>query len=231
MSLEPSHPEFLLTFAHDLRQSLRTVVMQTQRIQRMGDGDVSDAVKARLDEIVAAARRQEELIASVVEFDQAGQEGGEDTLTPIPFKLAIQTACMKVEAYRKQCADSTIRFEHRAGPGCSVPSTFARVVEKVLHNALKFRERGLPAEIGIETDSGGVVRIVDAGLGIEPRYRETVFEPFRRLHAASEYPGCGLGLAICRRLMTAMGGEIAIEDPGPERGVAVRIRVPVSPVD
>ena len=219
--------DLILTFAHDLRQPLRTIVMQAQRIQRQA-GSLSDETNARLNEIVAAARGQEELIASFVEYDQAGRQGLESTRL-LPLKVVVQTACMKVESYRKQCG-GVIRFEHEAAPAVQVPPTISRVVEKVLHNAMKFRRRGCRPEAHIEArdENHGVLllRIVDAGLGIEPEYRETVFEPFRRLHPASEFPGSGMGLTICRRLTTALGGEISVENPGPERGVAVRISIP-----
>ena len=113
--------DLIVTFAHDLRQPLRTIMMQAQRIQRQGGEGVSGETNTRLDQIVAAARAQEELIASVVEYDQAGQQsGGFESARLLPIKVVIQTACMKVENYRRQC-DGVIRFEHAPGhPGSGV---------------------------------------------------------------------------------------------------------------
>ena len=203
----------ILTFAHDLRVPLRSIVMTTQRIQRRPE-ELSAEIKTKLEEILVAARKQEELIAAVVEYDQSLHPGLSGD-TPLALRLAIQTACMKVDAYR-QARGASVTFDSEALPRVMVPSGISRVVEKVLHNSLKFQLADTTPVVRVEAsqDADGriTIRVHDNGIGIESAYRMSVFEPFKRLNSAVDYPGSGLGLSICRRLLESIRGTIRIED-------------------
>jgi signal transduction histidine kinase len=214
-------------FAHDLREPLRSIVMQAQRIQRQTE-PVSEETRGKLDEIIAAAKRQEQLIAAMLEYDQAGEEGAAAWEMTLPLPVAIQGACRKLEKYREQCGGS-VAFDAALTPAAPGPAWLAKVVEKVLHNALRFHRSGAAPVVRIEGEWNGeeiVVRVVDRGIGIEAKYRESIFTPFRRLHAVHEYPGSGLSLATCRRLLGAAGGRIEVEDGGEE--TVFRIHLPVA---
>jgi signal transduction histidine kinase len=218
----------LMTFAHDLRQPLRSIIMATQRIQRKPQ-ELTGDTRAKLDEIIAAVRKQEELIAAVVEYDQALQSGL-DADTRLALRLVIQTACMKVDAYR-QARKGAIRFEPDAVPKVYAPSGLARVLEKILHNSLKFHPADAIPQVEMEVadnDSPGMlaIRIMDNGLGIDKEYRDAVFQPFKRLNPASEYPGSGMGLATCRRLMDSIRGSVSFEDHNRDKGSAIVVRFP-----
>lgn len=221
--------EFLMAFAHDLRQPLRSILMVTQRLQR-GSGELSPEMRTRLDEIGAAARRQDELIAGAVEYEQALQAPASGEIS-LALRLAIQTACMKVEAFR-HARKGLIHFDAHQVPQVFAPSGLARLLEKVLHNSLKFQLDGASPVIEItatEVEGGMVeVRVSDNGLGIQSQYRESVFKPFERLNAASDFPGSGLGLSICKRLADNMKGTIRFEDSKAEQGVALVLRFPTS---
>lgn len=225
MPTESDTSALLLTFAHDLRVPLRSIVMTAQRIQRRPE-EFSAETRSKLDEILAAARRQEELIAAVVEYDQALQPGLASD-TPLALRLAIQTACMKVDAYRQAC-QGTVAYDADAVPKVLVPSGISRVIEKILHNSLKFHSAGSPPVVHVdvsEDSTGGItITVQDQGIGIEPVYREAIFQPFRRLNPASEYPGSGLGLSICQRLVESVGGTIRVGDL--DEGLSMVIRIP-----
>ena len=218
----------IIAFAHDLRQPLRAIMMHAQRIQRQ-DSQLSAETRAKLEEILAAGRRQEELIASVVEYDEALRNGLSKEAR-MPLRLAIQTACMKVEAYRK-LQNGIVRFDPAAGPEVVSPSAIAKVFEKILHNALKFHPKGVDPVVEVEVTPGTSgstgIRITDNGLGIEPQYRSTVFEPFRRLNPAGEYSGSGMGLSTCRRLLESINGSILIEDHPHSQGSTIVVSLPL----
>lgn len=202
----------LLPFVHDLRQPLRAIVAAVQRIQRQ-QGPLSDEMKAQLSEIMGAATRQDYLIGSAVEYHSASETGLMEMGPRLPLMLAIQTACLKVEAFRRE-KGGTIRLPDHPTPAAA-PAGLARVLEKVLHNALKFHPPGSSPEVGIELSDHGAefveIRITDNGVGIAPEYRESVLRPFSRLHPPSEFTGAGLGLSICARLLDTAGGGISIE--------------------
>jgi signal transduction histidine kinase len=215
------------TLAHDLLQPLRAIVVNVQQIQR-SDELHSSETKVRLDAVLAAARDQEELIAGIVEFDSATQENWTDD-DGGPLSLSIQAACLKLDAYRK-LRNGKIDIA-KPLPVAAVPSAIARVLEKVMHNSLKFGGADLAPVVGIEAweeQPGHIaIRVTDNGLGVELKYRRLVFQPFSRLNAKSSYPGAGLGLAICLRLMECIGGTIAFEDPAGTTGSNVVIRFPL----
>ncbi len=210
--------ELIPTFAHDLRASLRAIMVATQRAQRQR-GELSEETRTRLDEIVAAARRQEDLIAAFVEYDQASLAGD----SPLDLGLVIQNAAMKIDSFR-QCCNGLITVNSGV-PKVRVPSGLSRVIEKVLHNGLKFQPAGGQPVVHVKTaqPAGDVIAIVieDNGIGIEPAYREVILEPFKRLHSSADYPGNGLGLATCRRLLDSIGGTLCIDDAGVTITVAI----------
>lgn len=218
----------LAKLAHDLRQPLRSILLSVQRIQRQDSG-ISPETGSRLEDIISATRRQDEILTSIVEYDAAAQEGlSNDQWIGLP--LAIQTACLKIELYRKQ-VNGSIRLP--ASPSrATAPSGFPKVLEKVLHNALKFHPKGASPEVEIDViedePDWTTVRVADNGVGIEIEYRESIFEPFFRLHPASEYPGSGMGLCIAVRLMGSIGGSIRVVEPAGPRGSSIAIRFPVA---
>ena len=204
--------ELILTFAHDLRSCLRSIVVAAQRVERE-PGELSVASRARLEEVLAAARRQEELIAAVVEYDQANLAGD----PPLALRLIIQTACMKVDAYR-QARGGVITFDSKAIPKVLAASGMSRVLEKILHNSLKFQTADahplVRLDLSKDDDGRITISVRDNGIGIEPAYWELVLEPFKRLNPASQFAGSGMGLAICKRLLESIGGAIRIDGGG-----------------
>jgi signal transduction histidine kinase len=81
-------------------------------------------------------------------------------------------------------------------------------------------------EVQVSEANSGLteIRVSDQGLGVEPQHREMVFGPFKRLNPLSEFPGSGLGLSTCRRLVESIGGTIRFEDC--EKGAVVVVRFP-----
>jgi light-regulated signal transduction histidine kinase (bacteriophytochrome) len=99
--------------------------------------------------------------------------------------------------------------------------------EMLLGNSIRFRRPGEPARIRVScsaSDGDWVFQVEDEGIGIEPNYHQTVFQPFRRLHG-KEYPGAGMGLTTARLIVGLHSGRIWIE-PGRPVGTAVKFTVP-----
>jgi len=93
-----------------------------------------------------------------------------------------------------------------------------RLFQNLISNALKYRKRNEPPKVYVGAQQQGqewVISIRDNGIGFDPKYANTIFGPFKRLHTAEEYPGTGVGLAICRRIVQSFGGRIWAESqPG-----------------
>lgn len=219
---------FVQTLTHDLRQPLRHIMLLTQRLQQSGGGGGPE-LEHTLNGILAAARLQEELIGAVLEYDLAICHGiGTETL--IPLRIVIQSACDRLDGFRSTHG-GTLTFDGSAAPQVRVPTGIGKAIECVLHNALKFHARDAVPEVSVDAriDAGEQVeiRVSDHGVGIEPRYRQSVTRAFSRLHPSSEYQGNGLGLSICEALLASIGGSLTIDDTAYGEGIAVTLRFPL----
>ena len=111
-------------------------------------------------------------------------------------------------------------------------SQFARLMLNIVSNAIKYRKPDQIAEVKIVTDrvEDNAVRlaIIDNGIGFEAKYADEIFEPFRRLHTKIQYPGTGIGLAICKSIVDRHGWKISIESR-PGEGAKFFITFPIVP--
>ena len=103
----------------------------------------------------------------------------------------------------------------------------AQVFQNLIGNAIKFR-RTEPPLISVQAekaDQHWLFRVQDNGIGIAPEYEEKIFVVFQRLHARTEYPGNGIGLAICKKIIEHNGGKIWVE-PQPGAGSSFKFTMP-----
>lgn len=215
--LEESHGElerFNFAASHDLREPLRMIVNFSQMLQqRYSDQLDSDGRKA-LNVCMTSAQHMQTLLDALVSFANT-----RDDLSQIEtFKPAEM-----IERAQQRLADEIERTRasitlHELPPSLRAnPARFSRVFRKLFANALKFSGDAAPQiEVSASPfEAGWLFTVSDTGIGMRPDYCEQIFEPFKKLHPTSEYPGTGMGLAICRRIVTSAGGRIwAVSRPG-----------------
>jgi two-component system, chemotaxis family, sensor kinase Cph1 len=105
-----------------------------------------------------------------------------------------------------------------------------RLFQNLVGNALKYRKPGVVPTIHISSEQQAdrwVIGVIDNGIGFDPTFAKEIFQPFKRLHGQREYPGSGVGLAICRRIVEGHGGEIWAESQ-PGEGATFHFSLPIA---
>jgi signal transduction histidine kinase len=108
-----------------------------------------------------------------------------------------------------------------------------QLFQNLISNALKFRLADTPPEISIDasvTDGVAAITVRDNGIGFDPQYSRRIFRIFERLHSRSEYPGTGIGLALCRKIAERHGGTITAES-SPGAGATFTVTIPIDQRD
>jgi PAS domain S-box-containing protein len=205
--------QFAYAASHDLQEPLRAVGGFV-RLLELGFPDKLDA-KARvyIEGAAEGANRMEELITDLLAFSRVGTQGGR--LVPAnlggPLNVALQNLQFSIrEAKARVTSDAlpTLRVDE---------GQLAQLFQNLIANALKFRKQSPPhIHIGARAEKGRwVIWVRDNGIGIDPQYFERIFQVFQRLHTRKKYPGTGIGLAICKKIVERHGGTIWVESqPG-----------------
>jgi light-regulated signal transduction histidine kinase (bacteriophytochrome) len=216
--------QFAYSASHDLQEPLRMISIYTQLLGRrcgnLLDPDAHDFIKYTLD----GTQRMEMLLRDLLAYTHAVNIRG----TP-DRRVESREALERAVANLQTIIDNTDATIH-VGELPAVRAYDVHLVQlfqNLIGNALKYRSTAPPTiEISAEPEDGfWRFAVRDNGIGIAPRFHEQVFGLFKRLHSAQEYPGTGIGLAICQKLVERYGGRIWVEsDEG--RGTAFFFTLP-----
>ena len=203
--------EFFANVSHELRTPLGGILTGATAVLRRDD--LPAALRDELEEVAAASRRLARLVSDML--DMARIEGGAIDLQLDTVDLAD---ALDAAVARLRLVSPERRVEVRVG--MATPEVRAdwdrlgQVIDNLLANADNFAPPGTPVIVSAELNGdGAVVRVIDAGPGVPEELRERIFERFVRGSG-----GTGLGLPIVRGLVTAQGGRVWLEDPGPGEG-------------
>lgn len=205
---------FIYAASHDLREPLRVMMLNSQMLIRKSQaGQTGDTEELAL-QILTGARRMDALLQDLLDYVKVGQEGKVER-GPGDCRSALETVLLNLEA---SIVQTGARISHGDLPVVAVPEAqLVLLFQNLISNALKYRGADPPiVRIDAEPGDGGRWRfsVRDNGIGIEPRYLGRIFGVFKRLHG-DEYPGTGIGLAICTRIVERYGGRIWVEsEPG-----------------
>ena len=206
--------QFAYVASHDLQEPLRTVSSYVQLLShRFGDKLDSDGQEF-VEHAVIGVKRMQNLIQDLLQYSRLNRPNA-------PF---VKTDCNKVVQLVRNNLKTTIDekgviIKHDDLPTVMADETqLTQLFQNLLENAIKFQPEGNKPEIVIkaeEHDEGWLFSVSDNGIGIEPRFKEKVFQIFQRLHSIHEYDGTGIGLALCKKIVEQHGGRIWFEsEPG-----------------
>jgi PAS domain S-box-containing protein len=217
--------QFAYVASHDLQEPLRAVGGYVKLLERR----LGKSLDAKGQEYVAGAfegaLRMERLIHDLLDFSRVGTRGGK--FVPTDLEVPLDHALGNLQASLKSVG-AGVTYDPL--PTLAVDATqLMQVFQNLIGNAVKFRgERAPQIHVGAEQKDGRwVFSVRDNGIGIEPQYYERIFQLFQRLHTRKEYPGTGIGLAICKRIIERHGGTIWVESQ-PGRGSTFYFSIPAS---
>jgi len=218
--------QFAYVAAHDLKEPLRMVASFTELLRERYRGRLDPEADEYIEFASGGARRMQELIDALLNYSRVGTRGGEFA----PTDLAA-VAREVVGTLRLSIEEKGAEVQIDALPTLSVDtSQMAQLFQNLIGNALKFHSDA-PPRIHLSARRTGKqweFSVRDNGIGIEPQHQERIFVIFQRLHGAGRYPGTGIGLSICKKIVERHDGRIWFES-APGAGTRFLFTLPVRP--
>jgi len=205
--------QFANVASHDLQEPLRMVASYTKLLARHYQGRLDKDAAEFIAYAVDGATRMQALINDLLRYSRL--ETRSKAFEPTEAGAALKWALANL---RKAFEETGAIISNDPLPTVSADGMqLGQVFQNLIGNAIKFRgDRPPRVHVGAERKEAEFLFWVrDNGIGIAPQFRERVFVIFRRLHPAEEYPGTGIGLAICKKIVERHGGRIWVEsEPG-----------------
>jgi light-regulated signal transduction histidine kinase (bacteriophytochrome) len=233
--LEVSNTEleqFAYVASHDLKEPLRVVSGYLQLLHSRHGALVNDEGREFIAFAQDAARRMQAVINDILDYARVGRDASpvadvkmSDVITQARLALSAQEQELKATIV-VQTSLPTVRGDH---------GELTRLMQNLLGNALKYHAPDRPPRVEISATAvggGWEFAIADNGIGIAPEHTERIFEIFQRLHGDEAYEGTGIGLAICRKIVSQHGGRLWIDPAtgasGHDKGCTFHLFLPNS---
>ena len=216
--LERSNQElqqFAYVASHDLQEPLRTISSFTQLLARRYQNELDDKAQEFISFAVEGCQRMHALINDLLSFSRVGSQG--QPLVPLECDAVLDRVLKGLAV--------TIKNSRALITRDPLPTVLAdevqlsQLFQNLVGNAIKFRGENEP-RVHISSERSGAgwkISVSDRGIGIAAEHQDRIFVIFQRLHTKTEYPGTGIGLAICKKITERHGGRIWVE-PSPGGG-------------
>lgn len=229
LELERSNREledFAFIASHDLQEPLRKIQLFSDRLARRQADGLAEAARDDLDRIGSAATRMRALVDDLLAYARIGRVA--TRREPVPLDEVLGEVLETLEA---RIEETGARVE--AGPLPVVHGDrgqLGQLLLNLLGNAIKFRREDEPPYIRLVATTEGdqlLLRVSDNGIGFDAQHADRIFSPFERLHGSEQYPGTGIGLAVCRRIAEHHGGTITAQSES-AAGATFLVTLPLS---
>ena len=202
---------FGYSISHDLRAPLRAMQGFSQALLE-DCGDRLDAMgREYAERIVAGSKRMDELIRDLLAYSRVSR--AELQLVRVPLTPVAHSALAELSGALR-ARNASVQVAEPLPDVLGHPATLSQVLANLLGNGLKFVPPSRTPELRVSAEQrNGLVRVwvEDNGIGIAPEHQARIFRVFERLHSTDDYPGTGIGLAIVRKAVERMGGQVGVE--------------------
>jgi PAS domain S-box-containing protein len=201
--------QFAYVASHDLQEPLRMITGYTQLLARRYRGKLDQDGDEYINYAVDGAKRMQILINDLLAYSRVGTRANQFALTDCEAILNTTLTNLQVAI---QESGATVSHDPLPTVACDA-GQIGQLMQNLIGNAIKYRNSKAP-EIRVECrqeDSYWLFSVADNGIGIDPQYAERIFVIFQRLHTREEYPGTGIGLAVCKKIVERHGGRIWVQ--------------------
>ena len=209
--------------SHDLQEPLRMVTSYVQLLARRYKGKLDGEADEFIGFAVDGAARMQQLINDLLTYSRVGTKGRE--FEPTDCEIILEQA---LENLQIAIEEKNATVTHDPLPTVLADSVqLGQLFQNLIGNAIKFQGPESPHVhvSASRNENGWVLSVRDNGIGIAPEYAERIFVIFQRLHTREKYPGTGIGLAVCKKIVERHGGRIWVESK-PGKGAAFYFTLP-----
>jgi hypothetical protein len=207
--------QFAYVASHDLQEPLRTISSFTQLLAKRYQDKLDDKAREFINFAVDGCKRMQTLINDLLAFSRVGTQG--KPLVPVSCDAVLDRV---LKSLKLAIEDSGAVIKRDPLPVVLADEgQLGQLFQNLITNAVKFRSNDSP-RIQISAERNGrdwKLLVRDNGIGIAPEQSDRIFVIFQRLHTKTQYPGTGIGLAMCKKIAERHGGRIWVE-PSPEGG-------------
>lgn len=215
--------QFAYVASHDLQEPLRMVASFTQLLGKRYKEKLDDDARDFINYAVDGATRMQTLITDLLSYSRVGTQG-----KPLESTQCDEVLDRVLSNFKLAVKESGAVITRDPLPTVMADALqLGQLFQNLIANAIKFHGEGSPSvHVSAERRGGDwEISVRDNGIGISQEYADRIFVIFQRLHTKTEYPGTGIGLAICKKIAERHGGRIWVE-PSPGGGSTFRFSIP-----
>jgi light-regulated signal transduction histidine kinase (bacteriophytochrome) len=216
--------QFASAASHDLKEPLRKIRIHLGLLNEGYGSQLDEKAREYLDRALESAGRMQTLVNDLLTYARVGTPG--KTLEPVNCQTAFEQALANLETLIREKA-AVVNVQAPLPTVRGSLTELVQLFQNLIENGIKFQRAGQPlVRVAAERAEGDwIISVHDNGIGIDVSYADRIFVIFQRLHNQKEYPGTGIGLAICKKVVERHGGRIWVESE-PGKGATFRFTLP-----